>query len=169
MIKLTPFNNKVLAKVIEWHSDLDKMCELTVCYEPRTPEQILNLFNSWLSDNTIKLFAILDNNDCIGYAMLKNIDWIHRCAEIHLDIAEQQNKGHAHTVFKLLTDYAFNNLNLRRISLWAIEEKKQLIQYFECRGFINEGILKKALYRNGKYQDVYLYGLLKDEYKGGQD
>ena len=36
---------------------------------------------------------------------------------------------------------------------------------FEKIGFVREGIQRKAIYKNGKYNNLIMYSMLKEEYQ----
>jgi RimJ/RimL family protein N-acetyltransferase len=105
--------------------------------------------------------------DVIGAAWLKRIDWRGRACEINIMISE---KKHRLTVYGaeagfLLLKYTMSELNMHKvyskITEFALESQRLLLD----AGFKREAILRKAFYQNGKYWDLYLYGMLQREFE----
>lgn len=60
--------------------------------------------------------------------------------------------------------YAFEHTTIQRIQA-LIEPLNQASQRMvEKAGFTREGLLRKYEYTCGKFDDLYMYGLLKEEY-----
>ena len=55
-------------------------------------------------------------------------------------------------------------MNLYRIEAEVIAFNKVSVKMVEGLGFVKEGILREAKYSNGKYWDIYRYGILRSEY-----
>jgi RimJ/RimL family protein N-acetyltransferase len=53
---------------------------------------------------------------------------------------------------------------MNRISAKIISFNVNSIHLFEKLGFIKEGILRKASFRNGIFYDKYLYSILYEEF-----
>ena len=77
---------------------------------------------------------------------------------------EYRSKGIGTEVAKLLLEYGFNSLNLNRIWVGNISNNIAAIKSVDKLGFKVEGILRSSIYKNSKYHDVIIRGILKDEY-----
>ena len=60
--------------------------------------------------------------------------------------------------------HAFNNLNLNRGFLYILEENKRSINLAKKCGFIEEGILRHHIYKNGEYKNLLIMGILKEDF-----
>ena len=69
--------------------------------------------------------------------------------------------------FKLIINHAFNTLNIRRIYGGTIVNEWAEL-YCRTLGFKREGILREDVFKNGKYNAVYLIGILKEEFEQRQ-
>lgn len=56
-------------------------------------------------------------------------------------------------------------MNLHRLEAEVIETNSASIKLIEKFGFKKEGVLREAKFQNGKFIDIYRYGLLRSEYK----
>jgi RimJ/RimL family protein N-acetyltransferase len=64
----------------------------------------------------------------------------------------------------VLLAYAFLELNLHRVSLRVFSLNEKAIHIYHKLGFVEEGVMRQSLYRNGQWHDIILMGLLKEEY-----
>ena len=116
-------------------------------------------------DDTFIIFSIIDRekNEVIGYAKLFNINWVHRISYFGIVIGDRQSqgKGIGEETTKLIIDYAFSNLNLRKIILDVVANNEKAINLYKKLGFDLEGTLKKHVFINSEYQDVLIMSLFK--------
>lgn len=126
-------------------------------------------FDSLSSTDTGRFLYIIEskNGNSIGYICLTEIDWKNRSAFVGIMIDGKKNmgKGFATDAYTTLIDYAFNELNINRLEAHILDyntiSQRVLIDKI---GFEKEGVRRKAIYKNGKYHDLIIAGLLKDEY-----
>ncbi len=78
---------------------------------------------------------------------------------------EYRGKGVGTFAIRTMISHAFFNLNLRRIQLGVLENNIIAINLYKKVGFIEEGRKRKAIYKNGRYIDELVMGLLREEYK----
>lgn len=103
----------------------------------------------------------------IGNCSFMNIDWRNRSAEIGIFIGEKSfwNQGFGSEAMKLMLEHGFQTLNLNRIFLRVFQTNPRAINSYEKVGFIHEGRLRQAEYRDGKYVDVLLMSVLRSEWR----
>ena len=66
---------------------------------------------------------------------------------------------------RLLIDYAFNHRNLNRIEARVLEDNFGSRKMHETLGYVQEGVLRQSVFKDGVYKNQVLYALLKEEYK----
>jgi len=81
-------------------------------------------------------------------------------------IPHERGKGKGKEILQLAIDFAFNELNLERITAEVYEYNERSIKILEKFGFKLEGRIRKGKYHNGNYYDILIYGLLKEERAG---
>ncbi|XLQ19611.1 MAG: GNAT family N-acetyltransferase [Candidatus Moraniibacteriota bacterium] len=103
----------------------------------------------------------------IGSIGLHKIDWLNRSATFGIVIGDKKywSNGYGTEAAELLIKYGFNSLNLHRIESAAYAFNKRSVALHKKLGFMEEGISRKAIYKNGKYHDVANFGFLRKEYK----
>jgi diamine N-acetyltransferase len=101
----------------------------------------------------------------IGNLAFNEIDWRNRAAEFGIMIGDKKywNRGYGTEAVLLLVNHGFNTLNLNRIFLRVFENNPRAIRAYEKAGFVHEGRLRQAEFRDGKYIDVLMMSRLKDE------
>lgn len=73
-------------------------------------------------------------------------------------------KGIGTDTMSLILEFAFNELNLHRVYLQVFSFNERAIKLYEKIGFIHEGKFRQALYRTGKWHDIVIMSILKNEY-----
>jgi RimJ/RimL family protein N-acetyltransferase len=104
----------------------------------------------------------------IGTCGYHGIDWRSRSAELGISIGEKSfwNKGYGTETMRLLLKYGFETLNLNRIMLDVFDTNKRAIRTYEKAGFLLEGRKRQAMYKNGKYFDILIMSVIRDEWQG---
>ena len=103
----------------------------------------------------------------IGTCGLHRINWHERDADLGMAIGEKKfwSNGYGTQAAKLLVDYAFLQLNMHRVSSSAYGFNTRSIKMQERVGMKREGVVRKAIYCNGKYHDRVLSGILREEWE----
>ncbi len=107
----------------------------------------------------------------IGNIALRSIDECNRNADIGLMIGDGgvRGRGFGTEALALMVKHAFFSLNLHRVIAGVVESNVASIRLFERLGFQKEGKLREHFYVSGRYENVFVYGLLRSEYKHGPD
>ena len=84
--------------------------------------------------------------------------------QIRLGEAEERGHGYGTEAVRLLLDFAFKDLNLHRVYLRVFVTNEAALRVYEKVGFVREGVLREAAYIDGKYVDVAVLGILRDEH-----
>lgn len=119
------------------------------------------------SDSSFR-FAIrpLNSEDFLGICAIDEIEWPHRVAWTSIALGQDfQGKGFGKDAMQLVVNYAFNELNLHRLSLTVFGYNQGAIKLYESLGFRHEGTYREFLQRDGKRHDMHLYGLLASDLK----
>ena len=103
----------------------------------------------------------------IGMIGLNHINWVNRWANAFISIGETDywGKNIATEATKLLLQYAFEELNLNKVSGSVAEANIGSWTVAEKVGFKFEGISRDEFYVDGKYLNVKKYYYLKRDWK----
>jgi diamine N-acetyltransferase len=65
---------------------------------------------------------------------------------------------------RLVLAYAFETLNLNRLWLHEFATNQAARERWAKRGFVEEGILRQEAWREGRYEDVVVMSILREEW-----
>lgn len=115
------------------------------------------------------LFLLLDTDEGpAGLLSLQNISWRNRSCSIDLYIGNKgvRNSLVAATAFFRAMQYAFDELNMHRVSAFIYAFNRPSWRIMELSGAVRELTLKDHVARDGQLYDMYGYGFLRSEYEG---
>jgi len=121
-----------------------------------------------MRDRYFFIVELLRNEEwiSIGAVDLFHVDWKNRAVNLGITIGEKtywgQGLGTDATYTSLL--FAFRELNLNRVELEVFEDNLRAVHCYEKVGFQHEGIRRKTFFQDGCYHDVYLMGILQEEF-----
>ncbi|WDT75387.1 MAG: GNAT family protein [Candidatus Manganitrophus sp.] len=151
-----------------WMNDPEITRFLESRFAPNAIENLRDYVAGKLGDrDNIFLAIVLKEEDRhIGNIKLGPIQWIHRLADIGLLIGEKDcwGKGYATEAIQLVSDYAFNVLNLHKVAAGCYGPNEGSARAFQKAGFIVEGVRKEQFYANGSYVDDILLGLIRPDW-----
>lgn len=107
------------------------------------------------------------DNRLLGFCDLHWIAWPTGSAYLTLGIgaAADRRQGYGFEALRMLTHYAFAELNLYRLTVLIPEYNQPAIEFFGKAGFREEVRRRQALARDGRRWDALAFGLLTDEWK----
>lgn len=136
---------------------------------PYTRALCLDYIKKVSSNDQDLVFAIcmMDTDKHIGNIALQHINFIDKNAEYAIIIGDKKSwgKGVASEASHLIINHGFTMLNLNRIYCGTSSENIHMKGLADRIGFKKEGTQRQAFYKNGKFNDIFIYGLLKSEYK----
>ena len=77
---------------------------------------------------------------------------------------QYQGIGLASEASEMLIEYGFNTLNINKITSDVFPDNKSIINLLEHLGFKKEGRLKQHYFHQGKFKDVLIYSMLRNEF-----
>lgn len=99
---------------------------------------------------------------CLGLMDIRLKDR-HAGFGITVGVKECWGRGFGAEATRLLLDYAFDTLNLNRIWLQVYEYNERALSSYRKLGFTTEGTLRQHTFRDGRYWDVHVMGMLRDD------
>lgn len=119
-------------------------------------------------DRAIRLAIVETGSDrYIGNASLTSIHPINRSAEYSMMIGprECRNKGYGVTITRSVLSHAFNDRGLNRVYCSVISDNTASIRMVEKSGFVQEGVCRQALFKNGRFHDVMMMAALRETWR----
>src|SRR5262245_47430153 len=101
----------------------------------------------------------------VGAAGFHTVDWPSRCAELGIVIGHKDawGQGYGTDATRALVAWGFRELNLNRVWLRVFEDNPRGIRCYEKVGFRVEGRLRQDRFREGRYLDTIIMGVLRGE------
>lgn len=136
---------------------------------PRSYPDIEAWYRTLLSDRTREMFSIKTSDaQLVGWIQLFGLDLVAGCGEVAILVDEAHwGQGFGHDALAALTNYAFEDLRLHRLSAEILSINLPSINLFQKLGFQKEGVKRESYYASGRYLDTDCYGLLATEYLPG--
>jgi len=139
--------------------------------ETRFSKQDLNSVKSYISanlDNPLeKLFTIRtsNNNKHIGNIKVGSINKVHNIAQLSLFIGEKESwgKGYANQAIKLISQYAFDILSIRKLTAAAYLNNTASTKTFLKAGYKIECRLTNHYILNGEACDLIQVSMFKND------
>ena len=156
---------------VRWFGDPD-VREFLLLNRPISMAEEEQWFAQQLQSRDSEVFAIETTDGVhIGNTGLHDINWLHRNAEMGIVIGEKQywGKGYGSDAARVLLRFAFDEMNLHRVQLTVYEDNVRAIRAYEKCGFRQEGRLRDAIFRKGRYYDMLLMSTLSDEFRFEQE
>lgn len=179
-LRLTPLDPDKDAQLIaSWTYELNTALRLREDQpaRPMAAFEVKKLYERWQkeSDDNRSQFLFAVRVKCepedteekmIGVVRIKMIEWVHGAAYIDLILGTQQDwQQHAREVLDLALRYAFDELNLFRVTAVIAEHDEIANQLFEQANFTLEVRQRQAIYANMRAWDKLYFGLLRPEWK----
>ncbi len=120
------------------------------------------------SPNDYVFGVVVKNSDAfIGVIGLHGVDAINRSVGLGIYIGDHAAKGHGYgrEAVRLALKFAFEELNLNRVELGVLADNWRAIRTYQKVGFVQEGCVRQAHYRAGRYQDEYRFAILRSEWE----
>ena len=165
-VRLRPMEEGDTDDVVHMRSEPSVVAQL-FGDEPPTRESHLRWLAAVRARGDRQEFMIVDraSGRSVGTIGLSQIDRKHQRAEYGVLIgeADARGKGLASEASRLLLDYAFTTLKLNRVYLHVFPENEAAVRLYERVGFEREGLLRRHLYKNGRFRDVIVMAVVRGE------
>jgi [ribosomal protein S5]-alanine N-acetyltransferase len=166
-VYLRPLEKADAPLIVPWFNDQEVIRTL-LRYRPltlREEEEYLDQVTR--NEGNVILGIVLRETDrLIGATGLHKIDFRnrHSCFGILIGEKTEWGKGYGTEATGLVVRYAFETLNLNRVWLQAFEYNPSGLRAYEKVGFRREGVLRQDCYREGRYWDTIIMGILRADW-----
>lgn len=156
------------ASYVGWLNDSEVNRFLETRFVPQSIESIYSYWQNHRDAINSPWFAIelIDSHQHIGNIKLGPIDWVHRRADVSLFIGDKASwgKGYASEAIFLMSKWAFDQLDLYKLSAGIYSKNIGSRRAFEKVGFSLQATLKDELYYAGSRVDLWRMSLLKSDF-----
>lgn len=165
------FEERDIDFIHKWKNDENLNSMIVGYFKPFTHEDAEKWVHGCMGEHeTFKFWAICtsdENKEIIGWASISDIDMNNSSASTHSIVIgnPDYNDGFAwiETV-KFMFEYAFERLNLNRLHGVSLVGHPMSNRIGDLMFMAKEGILRQAVFKNGRYYDLLCNAILRDEY-----
>ena len=113
--------------------------------------------------------CLLADDRPIGTIGLFELDLLNGSAGLGISVGAAADRGHGHgtDMLRALLEFGFGFLRLERLWLDVYAINPGARHVYERVGFVQEGILRRAVFREGRFLDVHRMAILADEWRAG--
>jgi UDP-4-amino-4,6-dideoxy-N-acetyl-beta-L-altrosamine N-acetyltransferase len=167
-VRLREMREADVEHVVRWRND-PEVLGMLFSYRPLSEQEQREWFSKLPGDRTRVNFIVETlSGRPVGQAGFASLDHRDRRAELGVVIGEreEQGRGLGTDTVRLLVGYGFRELNLHRIDLRVLAGNDRALKLYRGLGFRDEGVLRRAVFKDGEFRDVVVLGLLEDEFEG---
>jgi len=150
--------------IVKWRNDFEILGWL-FSYLPLSKAKQKKWYEKYLEDHTQQIFIIelKKEKKPVGTIGLTDIDYKNQKGELTIIIGEKKyrQQGLGKEALKLLVNFAFKEMNLRKIKALVFSDNEKAIKLYEKCGFKEEGILREEIFKNGKFKDITIMSKIK--------
>jgi len=172
-VRLRALEKTDLPMLVNWLND-PEVIEFLTFNQPLSLVQEENWFQKVLSGSPDEIPLGIEANvegnwQLIGDTGFHSIHWVNRAAEIGILIGNKDfwNKGYGREALQLMVRHAFDHLNLNRVFLRVLANHARGIASYRHAGFVEEGRMRQAVFKNGRYIDVLFMSIIRQEWNPG--
>ena len=152
----------------EWEQRED-VKEFFIISDNHGYREIVSQFVKSENNDEVKLFTITrkPEDEPIGRVILTNINKANDSLDltkIYIADKENRNKGYGEESIRLILENAFINMHMERVTIDHFVSNEVAHHLYRKIGFRDEGIMRHAGKKNGKYYDLALMSMLRAEY-----
>jgi RimJ/RimL family protein N-acetyltransferase len=174
LVRLRRYEKEDLDRVLGWINDREITRFLSARYPfSRAQEEdwIDRVSKQPPSEGLSLAIELLSDSRHIGSIGLHEVRWEDRHTTLGIVIGEKDcwGKGYGTDAIVTLLRFAFNEMNLHRVTLDVLTDNDRAIASYRKCGFVPEGTLRQAYYQEGRYKDLLTMGVLAEEFRALYD
>lgn len=168
-VRLTPATPDMLPAFCRWFADPDVTRYMTLHYPP-SPAMEQEWFDQTGRSETDVHWAVVlpDQADkLIGAVGIHAISWRNRRAVTGTVFGDKSEwgKGYASEAIRLRTEWAFGQMGLEKLTTKVFVENVASRRALEKAGYRTVGIARRDEWWGGKWHDLWLGEVLRDEWQ----
>jgi diamine N-acetyltransferase len=169
-VYLRPAERSDIPLFVEWFTDWRTTRTLAL----RAPISLASeeqWFEGMLADQGKSRYlfvtCLLEDDRPVGNIDLYDLDLYAGSAGLGIAIGREQDRGQGHgtDALRAMLGFAFGQLRLERVWLDVYEMNPGAQRLYERVGFVREGTLRRAVFREGRHLDVIRMSILADEWR----
>jgi ribosomal-protein-alanine N-acetyltransferase len=131
---------------------------------PYTMDDAINWIKMMQDQDPMVIFSIVVDGKVVGGIGLELRNGVYRKAPLigYWLGEEYWGRGIMPEAVKLVSDYAFNHLDVIRLQAGIFSNNPKSMRVLEKAGFTKEGVMKSSIIKKGVILDDHVYALVKE-------
>lgn len=173
MVRLTHVQRESLPAFMRWFRDYEIQSLLDVNVIVPVTDEVEQEYYEHVTRKSDDEFHFsirtLEGDHLIGNCSLFGVNHKNRSAEFGIVIGEKEywGKGYGSDAARVILRFAFEEVNLNRVQLEVFGYNTRAIRSYEKVGFVREGVRREVVFRAGKYHDVIVMAVLREQWVAG--
>lgn len=162
LVPFVPAHLSAMAAMLD-DPDVQRFTRIPVPPPPGFPELWMREYEEGRRTGTREVFAVVDTRDggFLGVAVVPSIDAVARTAELGYVIAPSaRGRGVATATLLRLTDWAFAELDPKRLELWINADNEASKGVAARCGYTYEGTMRSMHFKQGLWADTEIWSRL---------
>ncbi len=132
-------------------------------------QRVARRIEEWLADELLwdhPVALVVENLDAgaCGLVILSRVTAIDRSCELSIFLEQAaRGQGIGADVIETIVDAAFTQWNFHRLTVLTEGHNGAALAFFPRQGFTLEGRLRSARYLDGDWQDIVIFGRLRED------
>lgn len=152
-----------------WLDNAEVTHFLEMGWRPTHDQDLEAVFKNMTENHETVAFVVehKSSGQPVGVCGLYLIQWLARRGQFNILIGDPAmwDQGLGSEATRLILAYGFDTLNLESIQLGVNGDNVRAVRAYEKAGFVHEGVRRKFVYRNGRYYDVVVMSVLREDYE----
>ncbi|MEP0827818.1 MAG: GNAT family N-acetyltransferase [bacterium] len=150
------------------HREISRYTYVPYPYRLEDSYAFLKSLRRWRKKGTSEVFGIIDKSShrLLGLIGMHRIDRVNRRVEIGYWLGKEHwGKGFTSDAVRLVVRYAFKDMKLQKVVARVWHPNIASAKLLQKCGFKLEGRLRRQTFRNNRWYDELMFGILKQEFK----
>lgn len=154
MLRLRPYKSSDGKYILKWFSNEEMFTKWSAnkFLYPLTEQQLIDYEKKYSDDEFSWIMVAVDSTGRpVGHLLMRKADYINNSIHLGFIIVDsaQRGKGYGKEMLSLALKYAFEIINVSRVTLCVFENNKGAHQCYKSVGFVDEDYLEDTF----KYKD----------------
>lgn len=150
------------------HREISRYTYVPYPYRLEDSYAFIKSLRRWRKKRSSEVFGIIDTSShrLLGLIGMHHIDKVNKRVEIGYWLGKEHwRKGVTSEAVRLVVHYAFKEMKLQKVVARVWHPNIASAKLLQKCGFKLEGQLRRQTFRNHRWYDEFMFGILKEEFR----
>lgn len=156
-------------QILVWRNSIE-VAKYMISDHVITPNEHERWFSRLPTDTRSRYWIIQYEGEDLGLASINEIDQHNkRCSwAFYLSKLDQRKKGIGSLVEYFIIDYVFEEMKFNKLCGEVLHTNELVLRMHKGFGFVQEGRLRRHVFKGGEWFDIIAISLLREEWLAGR-